>query len=358
MADRLFAATRKGLMEYQKSGSGWAHAATHFLGDPVTNLLVDDRDDTLYAALDLGHFGVKLHRSRDGGANWEELDPPRYSKGDSEDAPSLKMIWTLASGGPDQPGRLWAGTLPGGLFRSDDHGDSWSLVAGLWNHPDRQRWFGGGADEPGIHSICVDPRSSQRVAVSVSCGGVWVTEDDGETWSIGSQGMWAEYVPPEAKFDPVTQDPHLMVQCPAAPDTYWVQHHNGIFRCIDNLTSWHEVTNVPVSNFGFPVAVHPKDPDTAWFVPAKDDAARYPVDGKVVVTRTRDGGKSFEVFTDGLPQDNAFDLVYRHSLDVDDSGKALVFGSTTGSVWHSTNGGESWSLITAHLPPVYAVCFG
>ena len=185
-----------------------------------------------------------------------------------------------------------------------------------------------------------------------------MTEDDGENWTVGSQGMWAEYVPPEAKFDPVTQDPHLMVQCPAAPDTYWVQHHNGIFRCTDNLTSWHEVIDVPVSNFGFPVAVHPKDPDTAWFVPAKDDAARYPVDGKVVVTRTKDGGKSFEVFTEGLPQDNAFDLVYRHSLDVDDTGEALVFGSTTGSVWHSTDGGESWSLITAHLAPVYAVHFG
>ncbi len=358
MTQRLFVATRKGLQEYKKDGSRWAHAATHFLGDPVTNMLVDEREDTLYAALDLGHFGVKLHRSSDGGKSWQELDPPKYPKGESDDAPSLKMIWTLAVGGPDQHGRLWAGTLPGGLFRSDDRGDTWTMVESLWNHPDRQKWFGGGADEPGIHSICVDPRSSKRVAVSVSCGGVWVSEDDGENWTIGSQGMWAEYVPPEAKYDPVTQDPHLMVQCAAAPDTYWVQHHNGIFRCTDNLTSWHEVTDVPVSNVGFPVAVHPKDPDTAWFVPAKDAAARYPVDGKVVVTRTKDGGKSFEVFTDGLPQDNAFDLVYRHSLNVDDAGENLVFGSTTGSVWYSTNGGESWSLITAHLAPVYAVHFG
>ena len=147
MAQRLFVATRKGLQEYKSSGSGWSHAKTHFLGDPVTNLLIDDRDDTLYAALDLGHFGVKLHRSSNGGASWQELEPPKYPKGESEDAPSLMMIWTLAAGGPDQPGRLWAGTLPGGLFRSDDKGDTWAMVDSLWDHPDRQRWFGGGADD-------------------------------------------------------------------------------------------------------------------------------------------------------------------------------------------------------------------
>ncbi len=290
--------------------------------------------------------------------SWQEIAVPKYPKGDSDDAVSLTLMWVMAAGGADQPGRLWAGTLPGGLFRSDDKGDHWSLVTSLWDMEDRKKWFGGGADEPGIHSICVDPRNSSRSAVAVSCGGVWLTEDDGETWTVASKGMWAEYVPAEAKYDPVTQDPHCMAQCVSAPDTYWVQHHNAIFRCTDNLVSWHEVTDVPASNFGFPVAVHPKDPDTAWFVPALDDAARYPVDGKVVVTRTTDGGKSFEVFSEGLPQDNAFDLVYRHALAVDETGEVLAMGSTTGALWFSQNGGEDWDLINAHLPPVYAISFG
>lgn len=358
MAKRMFAATRKGVMEYRRQGEGWEHAATHFLGDPVTNFLHDGRDGALYAALNLGHFGVKLHRSQDAGKTWTELDPPKYPPADSDEAPSLSDIWSLAAGGPDQPGRIWAGTLPGGLFRSDDHGDSWQLVESLWNMPDRKKWFGGGYDEPGIHSICLDPRDSQRLAIGVSCGGVWVTEDDGVTWRVGSKGMWAEYVPPEAKDDPTIQDCHLLVQCQDAPDTYWSQHHNAIFKCTDNLESWQEVLDVPVSNFGFPVAVHPHDPDIAWFAPAKKDQARYPVDGEVVVTRTKDGGKSFDVLRNGLPQNHAFDLVYRHGLAVDDTGNELLMGSSTGSLWFSADGAESWMLVNAHLPPVYAVKFG
>ncbi len=359
MADRMFASTRKGLIEYRKNGSGWAHAANHFMGQPVTNMVADARDGTLYAALDLGHFGVKLHRSDDAGESWQEFDPPKYPKAaDGEDGPSLKMIWVLGTGADDQPGRIWAGTLPGGLFRSDDRGESWHLVDSLWDMPERQKWFGGGADEPGIHSICIDPRDSNRIAIGVSCGGVWVSEDDGATWRVGSQGMWAAYVPEEAKYDPGTQDCHLIVQCAAAPDVYWCQHHNAMFRCTDNLESWHEITTAPVSNFGFPVAVHPHDPDTAWFAPAQKDEFRYPVDGKVIVNRTRDGGKTFESLRNGLPQDNAFDLVYRHAFKVDGTGEELLMGSTTGSLWHSANGGDSWDTVSTHLAPVYAVTFG
>ena len=138
---------------------------------------------------------------------------------------------------------------------------------------------------------------------------------------------------------------------------YWIRHHNGIFRSANNLESWEEVHTAPVSPFGFAVAVHPHKADTAWFAPAKKDEFRYPVDGKVVVQRTDDGGKSFAVQREGLPQENAFDLVYRHGLCVDDTGDRLAMSSTTGSVWTSDNGGEAWTLLSAHLPPVYALRF-
>jgi photosystem II stability/assembly factor-like uncharacterized protein len=105
------------------------------------------------------------------------------------------------------------------------------------------------------------------------------------------------------------------------------------------------------------VAVHPRDPRTAWFVPAVKDEVRYPAGGQVVVTRTRDGGRTFEILRDGLPQQHAYDLVFRHALDVDETGRALAFGSTTGSVWVSDDGGDSWQALAAHLPPVYAVKF-
>jgi photosystem II stability/assembly factor-like uncharacterized protein len=109
--------------------------------------------------------------------------------------------------------------------------------------------------------------------------------------------------------------------------------------------------------FGFAVAVDPNDGDTAWLVPAVKDETRVPVDAKVVVARTRDAGKSWQVLTDGLPQSHAYDITYRHALDVDASGKRLAFGSTTGSLWVTEDAGDSWTCVSRHLPPVYAVRF-
>jgi hypothetical protein len=111
------------------------------------------------------------------------------------------------------------------------------------------------------------------------------------------------------------------------------------------------------SKFGFAVAAHPRDPDTAWFVPAIKDERRVPVDGKVVVARTRDGGRSFEVLKNGLPQRHAYDLVWRHALAVDETGELLAFGSTSGGLWISENGGDSWTMPEARLPPIAAVRF-
>ncbi len=150
----------------------------------------------------------------------------------------------------------------------------------------------------------------------------------------------------------------MMVQCRGSPDRLWVQHHCGIYISRDASESWQEVKNVPPSSFGFGVVVHPKEPDTAWFVPGIKDEKRIPVDGKLVVTRTRDGGKTFDVLSKGLPQEHAYDLVLRHALAIDETGDRLAFGSTTGGVWVSEDQGESWQNVTYSLPPVYAVRFG
>jgi len=137
----------------------------------------------------------------------------------------------------------------------------------------------------------------------------------------------------------------------------WVQHHNGIFHSTDRAASWTEIADVKPSAFGFAVAVHPKDPKTAWFVPAVKDECRLPVDAQLVVTRTRDGGQSFEILRTGLPQENSYHLVYRHCLDVDASGDRLVMGSTTGGLWISQNQGNSWECVSPNLPPIYCVRF-
>ena len=366
MSNRLLVGTRKGLFFLDRSGNGpdgWEVSQASFIGDPVTMVLADDRDGTLFAALNLGHFGVKLHRSQDG-KSWEECAAPKYdeesrqpAEGEEAQGPSVKQVWSLEMGGPDEPGLLWAGTIPGGLFVSRDRGSSWQLNRPLWEVPERGSWFGGGYDDPGIHSICVDPRDSRHLTVGVSCGGVWVSRDRGETWEVQSQGMFATYMPPERKEDPAIQDPHRLVQCRSCPDVQWVQHHNGVFRSTDGAARWKEVTTVQPSNFGFAVAVHPSEPTTAWLVPGVKDECRVPVEGKMVVARTRDGGESFEMLRNGLPQEHAYDLVYRHGLDIDPTGDRLAIGSTTGGLWISEDQGDHWHNVSTHLPPVYCVRF-
>ena len=148
-----------------------------------------------------------------------------------------------------------------------------------------------------------------------------------------------------------------MVQCPGDPDALWVQHHNGIFHSRNGGEQWHHVPNSNPSSFGFGVVVHPREPQTAWFVPAVKDECRVPVNGKLVVTRTRDGGKSFDVLRDGLPQQHSYDIIYRHALDIDATGERLAIGSTTGGLWISENQGDRWQNISSNLPPIHAVRF-
>ena len=359
MTDRLHVGTRKGLFEVARVGGAWEIADAQFLGDPVSAVLAE-RDGTLHAALDLGHFGAKLWRRERAGA-WRETAAPAFppKPEDAEDDPhpwSLGKIWVLEPGGVD--GRLWAGTMPGGLFRSDDGGESWSLVETLWRMPQRKQWMGvAGGEQPGIHSVLVDPRDPSDVRVGVSTAGVWASADAGASWRIINRGMYNEYMPPERREDPIAQDVHRLERCAAHPDVVWCQHHNGVFRSEDGGAAWREVAAIQPSKFGFAVAAHPRDPLTAWFVPAVKDERRIPVDGKLVVARTRDGGESFELLHRGLPQRHAYDLVYRHALDVSADGEMLAFGSTSGGLWISENGGESWSILDARLPPIAALRF-
>jgi photosystem II stability/assembly factor-like uncharacterized protein len=357
MSDKLYVSTRKGLFELDRKRSGWKIAGVHFLGDPISAVLRID-GHTL-AAPDLGHFGPKLWR-QDRKGKWAEMAMPTFPekpKGRKDDPHpwTLGRIWNFTPGG--RKGRLYAGTMPGALFRSDDLGQTWSLNDGLWLHPDRVKWFGvAGGEMPGISTVIVDPKNPKHVVVGVSTGGVWATKDEGRTWAVINKGMTNEYMPPDQQGEPMVQDIHQLAHCPAS-SVIWCQHHSGIFRSEDFGENWVMLDKAKPSGFGFAVAAHPTDPKTAWFVPAEKDQRRIPVGAKIVVSRTRDGGKSFQVLSKGLPGKNAYDLVYRHGLAVDETGERLAFGSTSGGMWISEDAGDSWAALDARLPPVAAVRF-
>jgi photosystem II stability/assembly factor-like uncharacterized protein len=359
---QLLVASRKGLFILAPGRHGWELGHPHFPGEPVTQVVRDPADGTLYAALRLGHFGVKIKRSSDGGVRWEDVAAPAFpakpTEGPWKDDPTpwtVDMVWSLEAAG----GLLWAGALPAGLFVSRDRGESWQLLDSLWQRPERREWFGGGYDHAGIHSIVVDPRDPAHLTAAISCGGVWQTRDGGQDWTLTSEGFDAgAYMPPERRFDGNIQDVHRIAACAGQPDVLWAQHHGGLYRSSDGGLRWQAIAAPAPSGFGFAVAAHPQDPQRAWFVPAHSDAQRVPVDGQMVVNETRDGGQTFHQLTYGLPPRDAYHLVYRHALACTDDGRALAMGSTTGGLWFSTDEGAQWHCLSRDLPPIAAVRFG
>ncbi|MGZ8525929.1 MAG: WD40/YVTN/BNR-like repeat-containing protein, partial [Chitinophagaceae bacterium] len=163
MQKTILLGTRKGLIVYTFKNNHWQVENLSFEGAPVSIAYADPRTGAWWASLDYGHWGVKLHRSTDRGVTWEEITAPAYPEGEviKEGVPaSTRYIWAMAHGGKNFLSRLWIGTDPGGLFLSEDVGNSFQLVESLWQHPTRKDgWFGGGRDQPGIHSILVDPRN-------------------------------------------------------------------------------------------------------------------------------------------------------------------------------------------------------
>jgi hypothetical protein len=358
MNSTLLIGTRKGFVAYRLANNHWEVENLSFEGMPVSIAYADARTSTWWAALDHGHWGVKLHRSIDRGKNWDEVDAPAYLEGEEiKDGikASTRYIWSIANGGKSFPSRLWIGTDPGGLFISGDAGNHFELVKSLWHHPSRkQHWMGGGRDQPGIHSIVVDPRDEDHVYIGISCAGVFETPDSGKTWIVRNKGLRADFLPDPSSD--IGHDPHILVAAPSDPDTLWQQNHCGIFRSTDGAMTWQDVSQAEgPARFGFALAVAGDNPDQAWVCPANSDTTRTAIKGSLCICRTDDGGKSWKNLRNGLPQKNCFDIVYRHALA--SYGDALAFGTTTGNLFFSPDRGESWQTLNNYLPMVYSVQF-
>ncbi len=387
MSKRILVGTRKGTFFIEKSNGAWKTRLAGHSGAGVNFVSCDPNTGKLWAALGHGHWGAKLSSSSDGGETWEDAPQIRYPEGarhylpptptDSgpgEGEPTLKeatllKLWCLAFG---SDGKIYAGTIPGGLFISSDGGQSFELCRGLWDHESRggelwdgpgngtTRWFGTPAAEdefsPGLHSIEIDPRDPRHILVAISTAGVFESTDGGESWAVRNQGLIMDYAP-DPGDEWAGHDPHAIQLCAADPNRVWMQNHCGVFTSTDGSKTWNQVSQPDAGvHFGFPVAADPKDGQTAWLVPGLSDMKRITVDGALFVARTEDGGKTWKQLREGLPQENAYDVVYRHALS--QSGDSLSFGSTTGNLYVSENRGDRWEVVANNLPPIYSVRFG
>ena len=320
-------------------------------GREINHAVYDQRSGRIYATSNDAWFGCEVVWSPDLGETWTAAQQnPAFGENTGW---KLERIWHIEPGRASEPQVLYAGVAPAALFRSEDGGQTWNEISSLTQHPTRPKWHPG-AGGLCLHSIVIDPSQAARMFVGISAVGVFRTEDGCKTWQLANKGTRAEFLP--EKYPEFGQCVHKLLLADGKRSLLFQQNHCGVYRSSDSGNNWQEITAGLPSDFGFPLAIHPREPETIFVLPLKGAEFRCPPEGKLRVFRSRNAGSNWEALGNGLPQQEAFVGVYREGMAMDSLKPAgIYFGTNTGKLFGSADEGDNWRLLADNLPPIYSV---
>lgn len=367
----LFAGTRKGglIFTSDESRQTWKSSDLHFKAWNMMHMVMDPRDQRIHASAVHEVFGPSTHYSDDFGETWTQAEqPPVFTRPSAAHRPigtpdeardpadalqkteDVLKIWKIEPGRDGETDTIYAGVEPAALFKSTDRGRTWGINQSLYDHPHRADWFPG-AGGLCLHTIVPHPTGLKKMWVAISTGGCYYTSDGGETWDPRNKNVRTDFLP--EKYPEYGQCVHKIVMHPDNPQRLYQQNHCGVYRSDNGGEDWIDIGEGKLpSRFGFPMAVHPHQPETIYLVPEESDQFRVSLDYKFVVWRSRDAGESWEPLTRGLPE-RAYLVVLRDAMTTDNCDDAGVYvGTSTGQIFFSKDGGESWKLMVDYLPPI------
>ncbi len=371
----LIGTTKGAFLATSQNRESWSITGPHCNGWPINHLAHDTESGAIWAGGGGDFFGAGVWRTDDSGKSWTlnrltkggmdgwAAEDPGFAKmmgWTGEPLPfedTFSQIWSMASA----HGKIYAGTKPAQLLESSDGGQTWQRNNALANFPGREDWNGGAAGLI-LHTIVTHPEDPDKIWIGISAAGVFASEDGGKSWERRNRLSNVEacegHAHPAAPAHGETGHcVHNMMRADGPSDLLYQQNHHGVWRSRDGGRSWDDINSGLPSTFGFPLRVHPHDPQTIWTIPLNgDNAGRFPPEAKAAVWRSQDGGATWHAQRNGLPQENCFFTVLRQAMAGDHAdAPGLYFGTNSGSIFMSTDEGDNWDEIVSHMPTILSV---